>query len=101
MVWVVSLSATKLIPRGLTAVDRNLGIRSLVGFGNLVGPLVHPVLYPRGTSTTLPLKAFRGEPDIAEFDWPFTPIHSSSNPFATEEGSGLHELLRSLHPGHG
>jgi hypothetical protein len=23
------------------------GIRSLVGFGNLVGPLAHPVLYPR------------------------------------------------------
>jgi hypothetical protein len=23
------------------------GIRSLVGFGNLVGPLVHPVLYLR------------------------------------------------------
>ena len=24
-----------------------VGIRSLVGFGNLVGPLAHPVLYPR------------------------------------------------------
>ena len=24
-----------------------IGIRSLVGFGNLVGPLAHPVLYPR------------------------------------------------------
>ena len=23
------------------------GIRSLIGFGNLVRPLVHPVLYPR------------------------------------------------------
>ena len=27
-----------------------LGIRSLVGFGNLVGPLAHPVLYLRGNS---------------------------------------------------
>ena len=27
-----------------------IGIRSLVGFGNLVGPLAHPVLYPRGNS---------------------------------------------------
>ena len=26
------------------------GIRSLVGFGNLVGPLAHPVLYPRGSA---------------------------------------------------
>ena len=91
----------KLIPHGLTATDHNLGIRSLVGFGNLVGPLVHPVLYPRGTSTTLPLKAFRGEPEIAEFDWPFTPIHSSSPRFSTLVGSVLHDMLLSLQPGHG
>ena len=91
----------KLIPHGLTATERNLGIRSLVGFGNLVGPLVHPVLYPQGTTVTLPLKVFRGEPDIAEFDWPFTPNHSSSPTFSTVVGSVLHDLLRSLQPGHG
>ena len=101
MVWVVSLSAMKLIPHGLTATDHNLGIRSLVGFGNLVGPLVHPVLYPQDTSVTLPLKAFRGEPDIAEFDWPFTPSHSSSPRFSTLVGSVLHDMLLSLQPGHG
>ncbi len=91
----------KLIPHSLTATDRYLGIRSLVGFGNLVGSLVHPVLYPQGTAVTLPLKVFRGEPDIAEFDWPFTPSHSSSPTFSTVVGSVLHGLLRPLQPGHG
>ena len=32
---------------------------------------------------TLHLNAFRGEPAITEFDWPFTPIHSSSPQFST------------------
>ena len=44
------------------------GIRSLIGFGNLVGSLSHPVLYLRDASTRLPLKAFRGERAITEFD---------------------------------
>ena len=101
MVWVVSLSAMKLIPHSLTATDHNFGIRSLVGFGNLSGPLVHPVLYPQSISITLPLKAFRGEPDIAEFDWPFTPSHSSSPRFSTLVGSVLHPVLPGLQPGHG
>ena len=37
----------KLIPHGLTAVFWSIGIRSLVDFSNLVGPLDHPVLYLR------------------------------------------------------
>ena len=37
----------KLIPHGLTAALWSIGIRSLVDFGKLVGPLDHPVLYPR------------------------------------------------------
>ena len=45
MVWAVSLSTTKLIPRGLTAALWSHGIRSLAGVGKLVGPLTHPVLY--------------------------------------------------------
>jgi hypothetical protein len=45
MVWAVSLSTTKLIPRSLTAALWSHGIRSLAGFGKLVGPLAHPVLY--------------------------------------------------------
>ena len=101
LVWVVSLSAKKLIPPSLTAKDHVFGIRSLIGVGKLVGPLAHLVLYPRYTNTTLPLKAFRREPDISEFDWPFTPSHNSSPPFSTEVGSDLHSVLPELHPGHG
>ena len=44
---------------------------------------------------------FRGEPAITEFDWPFTPYHNSSERFSTHIGSDLHEVLPSLHPGHG
>ena len=49
MIWVVSLSATELIPRSLTATKHVFGIRSLIGVGKLVGPLAHSVLYPRYT----------------------------------------------------
>ena len=70
MVWAVALSATKLIPHSLIAVILGSdGIRSLIGFGNLVGPLSHSVLYLRwSTSTTLALKRFRREPAITGFD---------------------------------
>ena len=101
MVWVLSLLFMKLIPHELTAMHYNTGIRSLIGVGKLVGPLAHSVLYPRYTNMTLPLKAFRREPDISEFDWPFTPNHNSSPPFSTEVGSDLHPVLPGLHPGHG
>ena len=47
MIWAVSLSTMKLIPHRLTAVLSLTGIRSLVDFGKLVGPLDHPVLYLR------------------------------------------------------
>ena len=101
MVWVFSLSDAELIPRALTPEQHDHGIRSLVGFGNLVGPLVHPVLYLRDTNARLALKLFRGEPAITEFDWPFTPTHSSSEQFSTYIGSDLHLVLPKLHPGHG
>ena len=101
MVWVLSLLFMKLIPHELTAMQNNTGIRSLIGVGRLVGPLAHSVLYPRYTYMTLPLKAFRREPDISEFDWPFTPSHSSSPNFSTLVGSDLHPVLPGLHPGHG
>ena len=45
------------------------GIRSLIGFGNLVGSLSHPVLYLLGVlNPTLALKLFRREPAITGFD---------------------------------
>ena len=43
------------------------GIRSLVRFGNLVGPLAHPVLYPVTHFARLYLNIFRGEPAISKF----------------------------------
>jgi hypothetical protein len=46
-VWAVSLSTTELISRSLTPVAVVTGIRSLIGFGNLVGPLLQSVLYRR------------------------------------------------------
>jgi hypothetical protein len=36
------------------------------------------------------LNIFRREPAITKFDWPFTPIHSSSERFSTHNGSVLH-----------
>src|SRR3954465_6237943 len=50
---------------------------------------------------TLHLNAFRGEPAITKFVWPFTPIHSSSPPFSTDVCSALHGVLPPLQPGHG
>ena len=47
MIWVLSLSSVELISDRLTPGEHTDGIRSLVRFGNLVGPLVYPVLYLR------------------------------------------------------
>ena len=102
MIWAVSLSTTELIPRSLTAALSLPGIRSLVDFGKLVGPLAHPVLYlQHPIHATLHLNAFRGEPAITEFDWPFTPIHRSSPRFSTLVGSVLHAVLPALQPAQG
>ena len=83
MVWAVSLLTTKLISRRLTPVHQLFGIRSLIGFGKLCGPLAHSVLYPHESKSRLALKLFRGEPAISEFDWNFSAIHSSSPHFST------------------
>src|SRR5690606_6585487 len=65
------------------------GIRSLNGFGNLVGPLARSVLYLRPfPHPRLALKLFRGEPAITGFDWLFTPTHSSSQDFSTSTWFG-------------
>ena len=62
---------------------------------------------PIGSSTstrnypTLLLKAFRGVRAISQFDWPFTPTHTSSKYFSTYTGSVLHCVLPQLQPGHG
>ena len=101
MVRVVPLSSTDLITRGLTANKQMIGIRSLIGFGKRVSPLVQSVLYPRYSLLTQYLNIFRREQAIAQFDWPFTPIHSSSKNFSAFSGSVLHAMLLALQPGHG
>ena len=68
----------------------------------MVVPRIHSVLYPRKVvNPTLYLNIFRGERDISEFDYTFSPIHSSSPNFSTLVGSDLHGILLPLHPGHG
>ena len=68
MIWALSLSTMKLSPHCLTPEAVVSGIRSLIGFSNLVRPLVHSVLYHRHKSLRLALKLFRGERAITEFD---------------------------------
>ena len=60
-----------------------------------------PVLYPQREHATPTQKLFRREPAITEFDKLFTPYHKSSDDFVRSTGSGLHDLLQSLHPAHG
>ena len=78
MVWVVSLSAAKLIPRSLTPVHPVVGICGLSGVGTVVTALTQSEPYLRDSNTRLFLKTFRGVRAITVFDWPFTPIHRSS-----------------------
>ena len=47
MVWALSLSTMDLLTHSLSPGLNYNGIRSLSGFGNLVGPLAQSVLYPR------------------------------------------------------
>ena len=47
MIWDVSLSPMDLITHGLPPEVTVSGIRSLIGFGTLVGALAHSVLYLR------------------------------------------------------
>ena len=49
VIWAVSLSTMELISHCLTPDHQFFGIRSLIGFGKLCGPLAHSVLYPHDT----------------------------------------------------
>ena len=65
------------------------------------GPSPISALPPAHFNVTLHLNAFRGVRAISEFDWPFTPTHSSSGSFSTLDGSVLHAVLPALQPDHG
>ena len=101
MVWVISLSAMKLIPHCLTPGKHMFVIRSLFGFGTAVAALAQLVLYLQHTIPRLALKLFRGVRAISEFDWSFAPSLSSSERFSTHTGSGLQVVLPNLHPDQG
>ena len=73
----------ELISHCLTPDHQLIGIRSLIGFSKLCGPLAHSVLYLQYSKQRLALKLFRGEPAISGFDWNFSAIHSSSPHFST------------------
>ena len=77
------------------------GIRSLFGKPTHKGTANHSVLYPLYYYTTLPPKAFRGEPAITKLDKLFTSNHTSSDDIALSTSSGLHSSFEELHPGHG
>jgi hypothetical protein len=91
----------RLIPHRPTARLYAHGIQSLKEFGRRVAPYLDQCFTPVGYQRTLTLKLFRREPAITEFVWHFTPSHSSSEPFVTDTGSGLHVALPPLHPDHG
>ena len=82
-------------------------VKHFIAFGvcqELVGgetPASNQWLYLYKTKSTLHLNAFRGVRAISEFDWPFTPIHKSSQDFSTSTGSVLHYVLPQLQPAHG
>jgi hypothetical protein len=76
-------------------------ILSLRRFGTSFPARIDTVLYPWTVHhPPLRLNAFRGEPASSEFDWYFTPNHSSSPDFSTSVGSVFHFVLPKLHPGH-
>ena len=60
MVWVLSLSTMDLVTHSLTAMFMLTGIRSLIGFGNRVWPLVLPDLYLRQETHDASPKAISG-----------------------------------------
>jgi len=78
MLWAVPLSTTELIPRSLTATLNVPAFEVWLTSVTRSGPSA--IQSPTsGTHTvTLHLNAFRGEPAITEFDWPFTPNHIRS-----------------------
>ena len=65
-----------------------MGIRSLFKDGTLRPTLIQ-CSTPHNQRLRLVLKLFRGEPAIAEFDWNFSAIHSSSDGVARPTGSVL------------
>ena len=102
MVWALSLSATELISRSLTAVQSLYRYSEFVSIWYpVLGPAPNQCSTPGKIHTTLRLNAFRREPASSGLDWHFTPNHNSSENFSTFTSSYLHMMLLMLHTGHG
>ena len=101
MVWAVSLLTMKLIPHRLTGRLYNAYSEFVSIWYRSRSPHRNSALPPDLRIIPLRLNTFRGEPASSEFDWHFTPNHTSSAPFSTEVGSVLHLVLPKLQPGHG
>ena len=99
MVWVVSLSTAKLIPRGLT--PEIVALVFGVWFGRVVWEDPHPdsvSLPPTRSGSRLALKLFRRERAISQFDYTLSPPVSSSQTFSTVTRSALQAVLPALQP---
>src|ERR1700712_5864546 len=101
MVRVVSLFTTDVSTRRVSARYFFWVFGVWLELVQLAPPSSIQCSTPRGIHLTHYLNSFRGEPAISRFDWPFTPIHKSSQPISTGTGSVLQLVLPSLQPAHG
>ena len=101
MVRVVSLFTTDVSTRRVSARYFSWVFGVWLELVDLATPASIQCSTPQGIRLTLYLNRFRGEPAMSRFDWPFTPIHKSSEAFSTVTGSDLQLVLPNLHPAHG
>ena len=73
MVWALSLSTTDLITRSLTPNEQIFGIRSLIGFGNLLAPSPFSALPPRLFPLEASPKAISGRTSYLQVRLAFHP----------------------------
>ncbi len=103
------IAESGLFPSPLRTLALVVRLPSMIGavFGVWLGSADVEVPSPSQCSTPAALSSapylnrFRREPAISEFDWPFTPNHRSSQPFATGTSSALRPQLNGLRPAHG
>ena len=100
-VWAVSLSTDQLSPNSLTRISTISGIRSLIGYDNLRRREPFSALPPDCYNIPLYLDIFRGEPAISGFVWHIAPNLRSSQPIATDTGSGLPPTFDGVRPAQG
>src|SRR6516164_1344574 len=101
MVRVVSLFTTDVSTRRVSAGQFSWVFGVWLELVPLAQPASIQCSTPQGIHLTLYLNRFRGEPAMSWFDWPFTPIHKSSEYISTDTGSVLQLVLPSLQPAHG